>query len=825
MRVQKAWYGPNGGHALLASTDPALQSVFRQAAWLTDLPGTVPTGLEWQPYFRTAIHDGYFVLIHTRASRDTSRAGMVDSVAAFIPLADLPLVPDMRALAQHLTESHNSEDRAPFESEAQATTEPLGGYSPMLRGLATALIASKQRPVVHVGQDGFDDIMLDLLQVIPKQLRREVLFSLCFSPEQTSGCIAVSTPSQLASRFPQIQVLAAANEPPTTGVAALLNMPEGQPLLKFGEAASFELQSVNSFVLLEQAFHLWSNVGGVGDAISLVRILAAKAGASNKSDKIRQTSLDRLTSTSALWTATDVLSMRNLQLEQFDSERFTSAVQEWVRKHCDHATRLEQLCQLLEQAVRGAAQQQWWNAHVLAGFSSAVKANSAAVCTLAWQTIERFPEGLTATLTFLEEEAQLLALADCTPVVLVKSVADSVAQHGAEHDSWKLSAAALAAAYDPESALAALLKLAPPRATRAIAFKTVLAKTSKSELVRLAVRNDIAEVTTLAANAVADELSLIGKFDWESHVWFDILRKVVAANQAAGKEIPNRRRGLESLINRGEQSERVWRALAAAGLADLSQVSNRADAWTLIPDSTVETVLSLTAEGWLAGLLNNKVSVSTLEEPFRSKVLMLLRGSDAMATLAQKSPEAFIGVVDELYPQSQYECIDLLEALARARPRLGQPVATALGKRIAGQSWSSAAGRAANFGRSRDDFLPVCIQCLDIMSWWDRFLLGPYLGKPVTIPTEEAWRMLTDELVQLYPYGPTHHEFWSRSGGKEEELSLDGSGVAQWHRCIRHVRAGKGPKAADLLRTAIKDFTGNSVLQMLRDSRALDSNV
>jgi len=91
MLIHKAWYGPKGGHSLLSSTEPALHQVFRQAAWLTDLPGTLPGGLEWEPYFRAGIRDGYYVLVHTRSSQDTSRAGMVDSVAAFIQIDELHL--------------------------------------------------------------------------------------------------------------------------------------------------------------------------------------------------------------------------------------------------------------------------------------------------------------------------------------------------------------------------------------------------------------------------------------------------------------------------------------------------------------------------------------------------------------------------------------------------------------------------------------------------------------------------------------------------------------------------------------------------------------
>ena len=146
MRIHKAWYGPKGGHSLLSSTEPSLQTVFRQAAWLTDLPGTAPTGLQWQPYFRTAISEGYFVLIHTRSSRDTTRAGMVDSVAAFIPLSELPLVPDFAALANDLRESQDSVERTPFEATAEASEPPVNIKKPLLLELAGALISGRPLP-------------------------------------------------------------------------------------------------------------------------------------------------------------------------------------------------------------------------------------------------------------------------------------------------------------------------------------------------------------------------------------------------------------------------------------------------------------------------------------------------------------------------------------------------------------------------------------------------------------------------------------------------------------------------------------------------------
>jgi hypothetical protein len=823
MRIHKAWYGPKGGHALLSSTEPGLQTVLRQAAWLTDLPGTVPTGLQWQPYFRTAIHDGYFVLVHTRSSRDTNRAGMVDSVAAFISLTELHLIPNLRELADNLRESHDSDDRTPFVPAAQAAAAPVTAHHPLLLEMANALISAKQRPVIHIGQAGFDDIMLDLLQVVPTQLRREVLFSLSFSPEDTKASVAVAVPEELASRFSHGQVLSTSSGPPSTGVAALLNMPEGRPLLDFGEAAAFDLRSASSLVLLEQAYNLWENPAGVGDAIRLVRLLTAKGGDSQRASNVRKVALERLTSSSGRWTPADVLSMRNLQLERFDTSTLTPAVEAWVRERANQAAKTRDDCHLFDEATRGAAQQQWWNIHVHAGYVSAINAKDAGMSALAWETIEKIPESLEPVLALFDAEGRLQALASSVPAVLPSSVADAVARESAKRGAWQLCGIALAAAHAPNEALSAVLKHAPPNGSRRIAIESALSTASPNDRIAIAISEDIEEVTALAANVVIGDPNLLRKFDWTSPVWFDLLDKAVARRRNAAAEVADRLQGLQKLIQRGEQSERVWGPLARAGLADLTHVANRADAWKLIPEALASAVLKLTAKGWLAGVLDGTVSIDGLEEPLRSEARSALKGDMLMASMAEKSPALFINVINELYPQSDYECVTLLDSLARTPGyRLASPPATALGKLIRDRYWMSAATRAASYGRSHDEFLPVCKECLTTMTIWDSMTLSWRIGKPVPILADDAWQMFEETLAELYPQGPTHNEIWSRSGGKDEQLSSEGNGVAQWHRCIKQVRAGRGPVAFDLLQTALRDFSGNAVLQALRGSNAIE---
>lgn len=821
MRIHKAWYGPKGGHALLCCTDPSLQSTFRQAAWLTDLPGNAPAGLTWSPYFRTAIYEDYFVLVHTRPSQASDRAGMVDSVAAFVPLNELPQVPDLRAVAANVRESHDSPTQNPFET-TEDVQEVMTTSQPMLLSIADAMISAAARPVVHVGQEGFDDIMLDLLQLVPKQLRREVLFSLSFSPGEPGSPFAVATPSEVASRFAPAQVLKPSKTGPTARVAALLSLQEGRPLLEFGQQAGFDLQSPGALVLLERAFQLWTDATSVEDAITLVRLFAVKSSDVPTAREFRGAALDRLTSTAGQWTPKDVLAMRNLPLERFKSDSLAKALQDWVvRRACSMHAPLPEDHLLLAQAARAAAQQDWWNRRVQGGFALASNATPAAVSSLAWGTIATLPQDIESVLSFLGEQKLLTALSESAPPILATAVAQTVAQVCARLQSWELCGAALAAAYPPANALREVLKLATTKGARRAAIEPALKRATPAELLVFAVSEDLEEVTDLAANAVVSRPSLIGDFDWTCPVWFDILQRVAAKRSVAVAEVPNRIRGLQSIIAASLTSKRIWAPLVRTGLADLSKVPNRAEAWPLLSHELQKAAILQTAKGWIASLLDGSAPMAALEEPLGGEVRMILRGSSVLSLVAQKHPALFISVINEVYPRSDHECVGLLDSFASSEQRLAPAPATAIGVLIRERFWRSAASRVASLARTRDEFLAVCRECLDVMSWWESFPVSGRVGRAVQIHQDEAWQIVEETLAKLYPGGPTDQEVWSRSGGHNEELNQEGNGVAQWHRCLKQVRSGSGPRSFKLLDTALRDFSGNSVLQVLRDSRAL----
>lgn len=84
------------------------------------------------------------------------------------------------------------------------------------------------------------------------------------------------------------------------------------------------------------------------------------------------------------------------------------------------------------------------------------------------------------------------------------------------------------------------------------------------------------------------------------------------------------------------------------------------------------------------------------------------------------------------------------------------------------------------------------------------------------VTDDEAWEILESEAAALYPAGPADQEVWSRSSGKNADLPKDLTGRAQWHRCLKDLRAGKGPAPRKLIRTMLEDFSRNPTLIQLQ---------
>jgi hypothetical protein len=74
--------------------------------------------------------------------------------------------------------------------------------------------------------------------------------------------------------------------------------------------------------------------------------------------------------------------------------------------------------------------------------------------------------------------------------------------------------------------------------------------------------------------------------------------------------------------------------------------------------------------------------------------------------------------------------------------------------------------------------------------------------------------LIVELFVDLYPRGPMHDSLWARAGGNVAQLTLDGTGAAQWHSALTKVRnGGGGLTVAQLLKAAAKDYPNHPALR------------
>lgn len=824
MQIQQAVFGSKlGGHALLSSSDESLKSTFRAAAWATDLPSTIPTGVTWEPYLRTVCIDNYFVLISTRPDEAASRAGMVISRAAFFPIDKLHKVSDLRPLARTLSEPVSSEGLQPLLVDEALPDTELSEPNEISNAIASAIVNAGQLPIVHVGQKGFDEAMLRLWACAPVELRKQLLFGLSFGPDDTvdRNLVAVCTPNELKSRWAGFKFVDTADvRPLSIGAAALLDVGPGRNLREFAEKMAMGLRALQDISVLQRAYELWTGANTTAEIITFIRLLAARVDSVETARQLKAEAVNRLTADGINWSTSDVLSMRNLNLAAFSTaETVWRQLSSWSAQMEAHAggSRFD-VSRLLADAVRGNAVPDW-SAAVIAGARRAFMADQLApkLRTALWSSILQSPGHTKQLLGLAASTKSFKLLWDHFPHEIEAQTGDTVAGIAAENGWWEIAGVALAASHSPIVAARKILALGPTSKHRALI--AALSTASPSEVVEVALQLDGKDVIKVAGEKCAEHPALLGRFDWQSPVWWDILVVALNRNSASLNHVPSLVGCISRIISEDElpHASRIWSAITSTELGDISSVPNRPMAWGKIPDGPKVSILALTAQGWLNRFEAGN-ELAGVPEPVLLTAVQTRATPTFLLEVANRSPGVFVRYLREIFQGSDYEVKTFIREIGTKLPKnhFDSSAAIELGNLIRQRAWPETASVVAHFVSTRRDFVPIVQECQSLLNIFERMGLALALGFQMNLTGEEAWEALETEALGLYPSGPSHEELWSRSGGRNSELPNEATGRAKWHRCLKEVRAGRRPSARHLVQTMLGDYPHNKTLLHLR---------
>jgi hypothetical protein len=830
MLIHHALYGSkHGGHALLASSDESLTATFRAAAWATDLPSTVPNGISWKPYFRTVCIDKNYILIYTSPDETAQRGGMVTSRAAFLPLEKLHEVIDLRPIAQNLISWNETENLQPFVIDSRSTHSASTVLSRLTCSIANHVCGNGKLPAVVIGQDEFDTAMFEVWSAAPPELRPTILFSLSFGPDDTVDrrVVAVCTPKEMTTRWTGYDIVSGDDEPVTDLGATMLNVGVGRSVRALAYDIGLSLASLDDLNFAHRAYLLWKSAETTQEHIDFIRLLAAKSEAIPADSELKIDAVRRAASQFESWTVADVLSMRNLNLSSFSSAgELWGRVERWASTLDSH-TRIShtEVGRLLADAIRENAVPEWCD-RVIAGVQEAFAITpnpSSSLVRALWHALSISPAHTANLLSLFSATPTLSVFTRQGPDKLEANTAEHIAKGAAEKGQWDVAGVAMSGCKDLTWATKRLLQLRPPIDRVEGALVSLLARADPSNVIQVALATDHPVLVDLAGAQVASCPSLLTNFDWRSPVWFEILVAALQRNNDVLQSLPGYPAQLINMIECEAQAQdtRIWNAISKTSLGNLLQLSNRARAWRVIPSAPRAQVLEQTVNAWLANFLASESHVARPEVELIEAIQAKANEPGQLLRIALRSPTSFVTYMDEIFSGSDDRARDIVEEIGRHLPQnhFDSTAAAKLGEVILQHGWARTASKTASLVATRRDFLPVAQACQSILNLLERFALFLQFGSQMSISDDEAWEVFESEATALYPAGPSDQEVWSRSSGKNADLANEANGRAQWHRCLKDVRRGKGPTANRLIHTMLEDFPRNPTLLKLEQHR------
>jgi len=818
MIIHQAAFGPLKGHAFLEGSSTLLEETFRNAAWLTDLPQTAPAGVVWSPFFRLVRHDKYLLLIHTRPYSAATRAGMVLSRVAFIPVELVEQINDLRPIARRLqAEWCEGDATAHIDFSSPPFSTKVDEPSVLTMQIASALSQNVKRPLVVIGQEDFDTAMFDLWTRVPPEFRISLLFGLSFGHDDVRDLSIVCTPKELWARWDQrLQVDRAEEVSNCSYSATLLKLPTTDASRAFSRDLQLALDSPTAIKIALRAYELWTNSSGPSDDVALLRILAEKSGSLTSAMIIKSAIIEKLASSYQNWSGKDVLSMRNIEFAAFPGAKgLAECLELWASALPARATTSD--VREIFQAWSTAKPTPLWLGAITAGLKSMLTNQSASDLTFIelWHSIVISPENGQRLAEILPNIASPpKGFVDCIPKSLNERLADDLLPEFVLRGWWDCIGVLLARSRSVTAAVNTAINLNAKNCKKTLLTNS-LSEGSDHEIVSAAITTRDVIALEIAAIACIRTPSVLMQFDWKDPAWFQLLGEAISKSDDIIEWLPNPEIGMATIIDARLNNEEIWSVLVKTPLANLSNVRGRERAWEIIHSNYLTDIAETTAKFWLSRYEAGTLPPVDVEPYLLNAIRTQVNAENYLLEVLQRDPAALLRYLRDFGFASERDAQHFLRAVRQTNTTLTDVAARAIGEACRENRWTRAALDAAQSLQARSDFRPIVSECISILGYVDRMWFGFQLGFPVSLSADEAWAAFESEAVSLYPRGPSERELWSRSGGQVEDLDEKGNGRAIWHRVVSELRSGRAPGVHALLNVMLEDFQFNDTLKQL----------
>lgn len=812
MRIGQAIYGEkNRGHALIEASSNA--DIAKDIIGRMDIPGTLPPGTTWKPYITGFAHSDFYILARTSPDVAAERSGMVFSRAFILSLDDAIALDDIESLFAELR--RRGDDRVSIEDIDWSTNSASASASP---ALAEELISEGPDPVVWPMQDGFEEAIAGLWRNLWPKARRGFSFGLAFRPQDvvSNPPSIVATPPELAARWSSFRQASTAPKSIKPPVALLIGDPTGDPLRELMDDLEAEIETISDLGTLAEIYEVMDSKEGLGDLIGALRASAYLCPLPSKGTAAKDMILKNACEAVKKADASEVLMARNLDLDAFkDAAGFWDEVVGWARSELWSTASPAELARILSSAYDQAGPVETWKSAVKKGVKNALKAGKANVIAALWTAILDKPT-LIPLLMNSDKRSGMLEnkLVECAPAKLsIKSI-EHLHQIVASIPLMRLHAAIAAAVFAPSEAVKA--HIASGKYDRP-SLEISLKGAKPRERVEIAVQQADPALIEIAAAFAAKDPRLLSNLKITNQSWRNLWHATLALEPAAWEGPKKPRDAADALWSELAKGSKdgisLLRALAVTPLGDISEHPNRADLWAHIPDDFRSEILARTADGFIQTFLKDG-SGEPPEEKLANELIAPSRRDHALDQLVT-NPERAVAFFRLLPQINEGVFISWCDKLLTRTSSISAPASKSIGRLIFARQWRDAAKKLASYAQFqlRRDLLPALEICVDLIGYFNQLFLGIWSAPP----TAARWQILEEIAIDLYPRGPDQNELWSRSGGKNGQLPIGGTGAEAWRHVISRAKNGKlDVEMSAMLKQMEEDYPANEILRKMR---------
>ena len=832
--AHQALYGDvNGAHALIAKSSEA-KSPFLELTRRTDRPsGYLPPDLRWQPYVSGYAVENRYVLTKTFPDETASRAGMVITHALVFSLEELTSVTNLTPVLQSLAAAANRSSKlSPVEINIADSGQVMNapGFATVVRLLLNESTADK--PVVWVGQEGFEEIIAGLWYGLWPFARKRLKFRLSFTPQDLEGqeFTIVATPSKMENRWTGFPVAHRIDidGPQSKAEAFLMGRSEGTPLRVLLRDLQIEPSTIADLQKLQASSDYLEAIENstitINGARSLTRLLGTLAKSADQGVATKAVALQTLMRLTLSGSAADIQALNNLDLRPFRSgvKALKEAIASWFMRYAivDDPQSARATADMLSMSF-ATAPSPWTNVIHDSLRDTLYKwpRHAAGAIWRWWQQSSSLVTSLGAYIPTWDKAERDLAT-QC-PNKLTEELAES-ARVFARERRWLVLHAAIVAAYlDPAKAFQQQLQID----TESDYFDGLRLLSSKEPdpiLIVTALETLDARLLKIAGETCHARPDLFAGFELQNEGWRRIWLCSIEAGSPPWRGVNDPRQtmgGLIGLLIEGmEIDPQLLRHLSKTEFADLSDYSRRAEVWNKLETSSRDAFLSATADGWLKHLRVNPTLEEPLDPTLEDAILSPARIGRYLSEVG--TVEMLVNVFRRFSRLTAAQFEDQLFAILR-KGSVNSFDAILVGKLIMERRWRSTAAKLSRMLLTGDrrDLISAVQECKALLGWLDELQLwmsGKLTG--VRLSTEHWWNALHETVTELYPHGPEH--VWERAGGDISVINRNQSGQNQWREALILLRKGGGGKRitpARLLDVMCSEYNSNQKLQVLRE--------